>query len=81
MQDSSNNKPTFESRDFIKIADFAQSFFLESKKLPLNSRELQIYLVLNGLKQYCAQMNLNLPFEIEDLNKERLDAGGLDDIG
>lgn len=74
-------KPVLTSKDFMRILDAAHDKFLSSKKLPEDSRELRVYLLLSGLKYHLETMKIELPFEIEDLDKERPEVGGLDDIG
>lgn len=74
-------KPVLKNTDFMKILDFGQAKFMEAKALPPDTRELRVYLVLMGLKRLLDSMKLELPFELEDLDKERPDVGGLDEIG
>lgn len=53
--------------------------FMSSKNLPKDSESLRIYLLLHGLEYWCKSKGIELPFEIDDLDKEVGDFGRLDD--
>lgn len=74
-------KPKLTHSDFMKILDAAHSKFINSKKLPTETKELRVYLLLKGLEYHMQTMKLELPFELEDLDAEKPEVGGLDDIG
>lgn len=76
-----SNKPVLNGADFNKILDAAHTKFLNAKKLPPDHKQTQVYLILNGLAQHLASMKIELPFDLEDMDAEKPEVGGLDDIG
>lgn len=74
-------KPKLTTADFRRILDAGHDKFMSAKRLPPDSSDARVYLLLMGLKSIVTSMNLELPFEIEDLDTEKPDIGGLDEIG
>lgn len=63
------------------IIDAAHKKFMNSTRLPDDSKETQVYLILHGLDTLLSSKGIEVTFDIEDLDIQKPDIGGLDDIG
>lgn len=74
-------KPVLTQKELLAIFEAGHRHFLNAKKMPENTVELRIYLILRGLEYVLQSMKVEVPFELENMDADQLYAGGLDDIG
>lgn len=74
------SKIIIDRHAIAKIKDAALRVFHETRHLPEDSKDTQVFLVLNGFSKYLMSLGIEPNFEMKPAKEEPGDATPLDDL-